>query len=269
MLVRIVSALILIPVVLGIVFYAPPLFYLAALGFVGSLCLYEFLQIMAGAGWKGQAWFVYPAFWLSLAGFWWQLTPGAFWMAGVMLAAFLAAMSRRDPIRERVAGLMVNLLGVLYLSLSMYSCLAVRFSFGAQSGLEWTVLLLAVIWSGDTAALFSGKSFGRTPFARHLSPKKTNEGALGGLVAGVAVAVLLQRFVFVDLPLVHVMAAAVLIGVMGQLGDLAESMLKRAADVKDSSQLIPGHGGVLDRIDSLLFAFPVLCLYLELIRFGR
>jgi len=269
MLVRILSAIVLIPITLGIVFYAPPLVYLAALGLIGSLCLHEFLHMMAGAGWKGQAWFVHPAFWVLLAGFWWQTIPAVSCMAGVMLAAFLAAMWRRDPIRKRVAGLMVNLLGVLYLSLSLYSCFVVRFQFGAPSGLEWTILLLAVTWAGDTMALFSGKAFGRTLFARQLSPKKTNEGALGGLLAGVGIAILLQRYFFSSLPLVHVAIAAVLIGAMGQLGDLAESMLKRAADVKDSSHLIPGHGGVLDRIDSLLFAFPVLCIYLQLIHFAK
>ncbi len=179
-----------------------------------------------------------------------------------MIAAFLAAMWRRDPIRERVQGLMANLLGIFYLGLCLNSALAVRFSFGAQAGLEWTLMLFAVVWTGDTAALFAGKSFGRTPFARYLSPKKTNEGALAGLAAGVLVAVLLRQFVFTNLPLKHVMVAALLIGIFGQLGDLAESMLKRAAEVKESSQLIPGHGGVLDRIDSLLFAFPVLWLYL-------
>jgi phosphatidate cytidylyltransferase len=104
---------------------------------------------------------------------------------------------------------------------------------------------------------------GRTLFAPQMSPKKTNEGAAGGLVAGVAAGLLLQVFAFPELPRFHVATLSLLLGMFGQLGDLAESMLKRAAQVKDSSQLIPGHGGVLDRVDSLLFAFPVLYLYLS------
>jgi len=98
-----------------------------------------------------------------------------------------------------------------------------------------------------------------------LSPKKTKEGALAGLLAGIAIALALRHFFFTDLPLLHVISASVLLGVLGQLGDLAESMLKRAADIKDSSNFIPGHGGVLDRMDSLLFSFPVLYVYLLLI----
>jgi phosphatidate cytidylyltransferase len=91
-------------------------------------------------------------------------------------------------------------------------------------------------------------------------------GAVAGLLFGLIAALLLRHFLFRDLPAAHVAAAAILTGVFGQLGDLAESMLKRAAEVKESSTLIPGHGGVLDRIDSLLFAFPVLYIYLLLIR---
>jgi phosphatidate cytidylyltransferase len=84
-------------------------------------------------------------------------------------------------------------------------------------------------------------------------------------LGGLAVAAALQYFFFQDLPLRHVVAASILLGIFGQLGDLAESMMKRAAEIKDSSQLIPGHGGVLDRMDSLLFAFPVLYFYLLLL----
>jgi phosphatidate cytidylyltransferase len=184
-------------------------------------------------------------------------------IASVVAAAFLAAMWRQDPIKDRVLGLMANLLGIFYLTYSLLSAYAVRFSFGEHVGLEWTLTLLVVIWTGDTAALLAGRSFGRTPIAAQLSPKKTNEGAVAGLLAGLAAAALLRYGFFTDLPWPHVLASSLLIGLFGQLGDLAESMLKRAAEVKESSNLIPGHGGVLDRIDSLLFAFPVLCLYLQ------
>jgi phosphatidate cytidylyltransferase len=157
---------------------------------------------------------------------------------------------------------MSEMFGIFYLVLFLYPALPVRYDFGDKTGLHWFLLLLAVIWTGDTAALAVGKKFGRTRFAPVLSPKKTNEGAIAGLLGGIAAAALLQHFLFPDLPLRHVLISAVLLGFFGQLGDLAESMLKRAAETKDSSQLIPGHGGVLDRMDSLLFAFPVLYIYM-------
>ena len=168
--------------------------------------------------------------------------------------------------RERALGLMAELLGVFYFSLFLYPALPIRYNFGNAYGLHWIVLILIIIWTGDTVALVVGKTFGKSPFAPVLSPKKTNEGALAGLLAGLGMAGLVQHFLFKDLALNHVMIASILLGIFGQLGDLAESMLKRAAEVKDSSHLIPGHGGVLDRMDSLLFAFPVLYFYLLIVQ---
>jgi phosphatidate cytidylyltransferase len=165
-------------------------------------------------------------------------------------------------LRERVFGLMATLFGPLYLAFCLYPAIGLRFDFGAREGLEWLVTLLVVIWTGDIAALFVGRSLGRTRFSPNISPNKTNEGALGGLLAGILIAVILRQILFTQLPLPHVLAASLLIGIFGQLGDLAESMLKRAAGAKDSSNIIPGHGGLLDRVDGLLFAFPVLYLYL-------
>ena len=259
---RVISALILGPAVLLVITYAPPLYFLIGLGAVGTLCLYEYLRLVRNMGLTGQAWFGYAAFWALLGGMYLKWFPVAALLSAVLVAGFMAAMWRKSPLKERALGLMANMLGVVYLSFLLYPAIALRFDFGEALGLHWVFLLFAVVWVGDSMALVIGKTLGRTPFASSISPKKTNEGAIGGLVAGVAAGVLLQQFVLTDLPSGHVIAVAFLAGAFGQLGDLAESMLKRAAEVKDSSGIIPGHGGVLDRIDSLLFAFPVAYLYL-------
>jgi len=248
-----------------VVFFATPELYLAALGVVGTLCLREYFQIMPKLGARGQAWFGYAGLWILLAGLRLAWLSAITLSSCLLLAAFLAAMWRRDSMRDRVLGLMVNLLGIFYLAFCLYPAFVVRYAFGESVGLQWTLLVLAVTWVGDTAALFGGKRFGRTKFAPSLSPNKTNEGAIAGLLAGVLAAVILHYLFFAGISLRHMIPAALLIGLFGQLGDLAESMLKRAADVKESGSLIPGHGGVLDRMDSLLFAFPVLCLYLQLV----
>jgi phosphatidate cytidylyltransferase len=266
MLLRILSALVLVPAALAVVVYAPPIWFLAALGAVGTLCLHEYFGLTRRMGICGGPWFGYGGFWVALIGLWAQHIPSPALGAGLMIAGFMAAMGRREPMRDRALWLMANLTGVAYFSLALYAAWQVRFGMDARLGLQWTLLLLIVIWIGDTAALFCGRSFGRTPFSPQLSPKKTNEGAVGGLLAGVAVAVLVRHFFMTDLPQTQVIVGALLVGALGQLGDLAESMLKRAAEVKESSNLIPGHGGILDRIDSLLFAFPALYLYLQLIR---
>ena len=273
---RVISSVILIPAALMVVIYAPPVVYLVGVGVIGSLCLYEYCGLIRNMGIKIRAMFVFPAFWFLLGSL--GLFASDTLIAGnatrgtgciavifmlVLLAAFLAALWRmRLSIRERAFVLMAETLGVFYFALFLYPVFSVRFEFGDTTGLHWTLILLAVIWTNDIAALLVGKKFGRTPFASKISPKKSNEGAGSGLVAGVVVAVILQQFLFVELKSVHVIAVSVLAGVFGQLGDLAESLLKRAAEVKDSSRLIPGHGGALDRMDSLLFAFPVLYIYL-------
>jgi len=260
---RILSALILIPLAILVVLFAPPAVFFVAVGIVGLLCLYEYFGLVRSLGIRVQPWFAYMAFCILLAAFRQNKFPGSALVALVLLMAFLSAMWRyRQPIRERALSLMAELLGILYIALFLYPSIPIRYDFGGKTGLQWTLILLLVIWVNDTAALVAGKTFGKRPFAPALSPKKTWEGAVSGLLAGTAVAAALQALVFRDLPMAAVVVASVLIGVAGQLGDLAESMLKRAAEVKDSSHIIPGHGGVLDRMDSLLFAIPVLYFYL-------
>lgn len=260
---RILSAAVIVPVAILVVIFATPLYFLIGVGLVGTACLYEYYRLLAAMKVKAQPLFGYLAFWILLIAFRQDRFPATAVVALVMLAAFLSAMWRtRLPVRERATALMAELFGILYLSLFLYPAVAIRYDFGAEAGLSWMLILLFVIWAGDTVALAVGKKFGRSPFASVLSPKKTNEGAMAGLLAGIAVAAAMQHFLFPGLRLPHVLAAAVILGIFGQLGDLAESMLKRAAEIKDSSQLIPGHGGVLDRMDSLLFAFPVMYFFM-------
>ena len=259
---RILSALVLVPIVLAGVTYATPWPFVIALGIVGSFCLYEYFGLVRAMGLRVHRCFTILASWVILIGMHGQWLPPPLLLALVLLAAMMATVWRGDSMRDRALGLMATLLGVFYPAAFLYPAVAVRFEFGEKPGLQWLLILFAVIWLGDTFALIVGRRFGRSPFAARISPKKTNEGAVGGLLAGILGAVLLQIFLFQNLPLLHVIALSLLLGIFGQIGDLAESVLKRAAEIKDSSHLIPGHGGVLDRIDSLLFAFPVAYLYL-------
>jgi len=262
MLSRIVSALALVPIVLALVIFAGPGLLLAALGLLGTLCLYEYFTLVQRMGMHGQPWLGYTAFWVMLVASGLSWLPATVILPVVLIAVFLSALWSPGTMRERTLGMMATFFGILYLGLTLLAAHRIRFEFGRATGLRWMLILLAVVWVGDTAAMFGGKMFGRTRLSPLISHKKTNEGAIAGLLGGVAAAIILQSCLFTDLPRPHVLAASVIMGVFAQIGDLAESLLKRAAETKDSSQLIPGHGGVLDRIDSLLFAFPVLYLYL-------
>ncbi len=263
---RIVSALVLISLALLAVIYATPGLFLAGIGIVGTACLYEYFRLVRSMKFEAQSWLGYVVFWALLFAFRYSGLPANIVIALALIAFFLSAMwRRRIPVRDRALGLMAEILGVFYCALLLYPALPIRYDFGDKTGLHWTLILLCAVWAGDTFALVFGKTMGRHPFAPVLSPKKTNEGSIAGLLGSMAIAAALQYFLFQDLPLRHVLAASIILGFFGQLGDLAESMLKRAAEIKDSSHLIPGHGGVLDRMDSLLFAFPVLYIYLLLL----
>lgn len=125
-------------------------------------------------------------------------------------------------------------------------------------GSAWVYAVLAITWLQDTGAYFAGRAFGRHKMAPYLSPKKTWEGAIGGLLSALVIALLVKPLL--GLPVSYVGAAllGVVGGIVGPLGDLAESLIKRQVNVKDAGALIPGHGGILDRIDSMLFTGPVL-----------
>lgn len=185
---------------------------------------------------------------------------------GIVLVA-VASFSRPDP-RDGLAIWMATIFGALYVSLLSF---VVRLGHAAPDlpadaplhwlGSErgWILLLVLAVWSYDTGAYLVGRNFGRTRFLTHISPSKTVEGLVGGIVATTLVVGLLL-FALGQNP-VHAAALGPLAALAAQAGDLAESTIKRAAGARDSGTLIPGHGGVLDRVDSFLFAAPVVTLY--------
>lgn len=160
--------------------------------------------------------------------------------------------------RFAVARVRARLLAPLYLGMPLGMLAAVQMAGGPMA----TLLLIASVVVSDSAQYYSGRRFGRRPLAPKISPKKTIEGAIGGLVIGTVFVTVAGQWVFPGARPVVLGLLGVAVVVLGICGDLFESRLKRAAGVKDSSGLIPGHGGVLDRIDALLFAVPAYYVYL-------
>ncbi|MGV3503736.1 MAG: phosphatidate cytidylyltransferase [Adhaeribacter sp.] len=154
-------------------------------------------------------------------------------------------------------------LGVMYVAVPFALLSVVGFIEGTYSGLNILGIVL-LIWASDTGAYFSGKTMGRHKLFERISPGKTWEGWAGGTLLSLGVAYVLARYL-PGLDLVHWLGVAVLVSVFGVLGDLAESMLKRSLGVKDSGHLLPGHGGILDRFDSLLMVVPFVVAFLKLL----
>jgi phosphatidate cytidylyltransferase len=129
-------------------------------------------------------------------------------------------------------------------------------------GYIWVFFLLIVVFTNDTGAFYSGRLFGKHKLYEAVSPNKTWEGSIGGLISSFVVAPIFLSFFRIQEFNLAILILVLLISVMGQIGDLVESMLKRTYGIKDSGKILPGHGGILDRIDALLFAIPVLYIYL-------
>ena len=175
----------------------------------------------------------------------------------VVLAALTLTSWRGD--RDALARASAAVFPMLYLGLPIGALIAVRSMFGPRA----LFLLMLTVMVSDTAQYYSGRAFGRRPLAPAISPKKTIEGAAGGFVCGTLLLAVVGHWWLPTVTLSIRAALGAAIVALGIAGDLFESMLKRSAGVKDSSALIPGHGGVLDRIDALLFAAPIYYVVLK------
>lgn len=198
--------------------------------------------------------------WLS-AGLWQGLSWPA-WI-GVTLVISAIPVVRGQDIRALAVGVAAQMVMVLWIGLGLGALVATR-SYPDTHGFWWLLLLFANLWVGDTAAYLFGVWLGKTKLSPIVSPKKTVAGAIAQVVASAAVGIVFVSTGWIAAPAALIISASVVIGVVGQLGDLFESVLKRTAGEKDSSALIPGHGGVLDRFDSTLFAAPSLYALLQL-----
>ncbi|MBM6613907.1 phosphatidate cytidylyltransferase [Desemzia sp. RIT804] len=149
----------------------------------------------------------------------------------------------------------VSVLGILYIGIGFRSLLETR-----ESGLGLLILVLITIWATDIFAYLIGRKIGKRKLAPNISPNKTIEGSVGGTLAAVLIAALYLYFAPISMPFVGSLILMLLLSMAGQLGDLVESAFKRHYGIKDSGNIFPGHGGVLDRFDSMLFVFPILSI---------
>ncbi len=152
-------------------------------------------------------------------------------------------------------------LGVLYIALPFSYLIPLR---ELVHGRRWVLFLIVVVWINDTFAYFTGRLVGRHKLSPVVSPNKTIEGGVGGIIGGVVAALIMNRYLDLALGPLVVTALAVALGLVAMGGDLVESVIKRGAGAKDSGTIIPGHGGMLDRIDSIIFTIPVLYYFLLL-----
>ena len=257
---RWLTAGIAIPILILLIGFSPRWLFYLLLVVVSCLCLHEFFHLTSPRLPLLPRVFAFALSLLFPTFFSQGLLPFAFAVLcfTVMMVLGFYLFSEPERRKEVFEGTAAVVLGFLYSGLPLSLLVLVD---QAPRGNLWIFFLLAIIFSGDTAALYCGRLFGKHKLYGAVSPGKTWEGAIGGVAASVGGALVAHFWFYQRLSLPHALALGVLIAVAGIGGDLAESAIKRAAGRKDSSGLLPGHGGILDRADSLLLAAPVLYYY--------
>ncbi|MBN1521143.1 MAG: phosphatidate cytidylyltransferase [Candidatus Aureabacteria bacterium] len=182
--------------------------------------------------------------------------------AGFFLVYFLNIYSKQD--NSALLDISVSFMGFFYIVWMLSFVIKINY-FPGVDGRKFLLLLIVTTKATDIFAYFSGKTVGNIRLCPRISPNKTVEGALGGFAGAIIASVVFKSFFLQSLNIRHAVIAGILIGIIGQLGDLAESLLKRDADVKDSSQRLPGLGGILDVLDSIFFTAPVMYFFMEAI----
>ena len=245
---RVLTALVLIPLVVWVVLAGPQWALLTVMALVGLIAFHEFdtiagAQGLAKSGWAGLA-----------AGLILLFAPEPAWVAIVILAVVLMIVELRQiDFSKAMPSAATALLGVVYIFGAWRCALALR-----EINPHWLMIALLVSWAGDTAALYIGRAFGKHKLAPRVSPGKTWEGSAGSVAGAMLAAGIYAHYLIPPAPLGVVLGLAAAANIAGQMGDLCESAFKRGAGMKDSGTMLPGHGGWLDRIDSSLFSVPVV-----------
>jgi len=266
---RILTAIVALPILLYTVWSENPYFFVALGSAAILLALGEFYNLASKAGCRPFASMGYIAA-LGVVAFF--VIDSLVWIAALMTAltilSLAAALARPEDMSKALASVSATIFGVIYVALLAGFLVGVRILPNTLSepptphlASKLLTMFLAMVMLTDTGAYYTGRSIGRRKLAPRVSPGKTIEGAIGGLITAIITGPLCRLIFFPEIPVAHALALGAAIGVVGQVGDLAESMLKRGSDVKDSGALLPGHGGMLDRADSLLFCAPLLYYY--------
>ena len=261
---RVYAALVLLPLLYVLTRHLPPLAFFVLIAITVLLAQWEFLGLFIEKRHLSQHALVgVPGAVLLLIAMQWPTVLSVSLALSMILAGLLCYQVSLAPSESRHLSMFILLFGILYIGYTLGHFLRLR---NQHDGALLVLFVLLVTWAGDAAAYYVGKTWGSRPLAPRLSPNKTIEGFLGGLVVAPLIAWIGHLWFLPAVTPVDCLILGLLFTVLGLLGDLSESALKRHAGVKDSGSLIPGHGGVLDRVDSLLLNAPVFYYYMAFVR---
>jgi phosphatidate cytidylyltransferase len=255
---RLVSAICILPPLALVVYYGAPVHFLLLVTIIVGLGLVEFYRMLSDKGFPCWKWLG------SAAG---MVLPLAFYLGGtashvavtaIIILMFIAGLFARQDLASALQSIAFTLLGIFYIGWLLSYVLLLRL-FVDGPGIVFFVF--GVVWLGDAAALVGGTLMGRHKLAPIISPRKTIEGAVGGVIGSLGGAIFAGPLLLASLTLVQCVLAGIILAILGQLGDLSESLVKRGSGIKDSGMLIPGHGGILDKVDGILFGAPAFYFF--------
>jgi len=263
---RILTAIVALPILLYTVWSPIPFFFVALAAIAAILALNEFYGLASRVACKPFALIGILSCLLLIGCFVFDRPE---WVIAVLAATLIvllsAGLSLSDEMASSLTSLSSTMFGEIYVGLPCALLVGVRMLGDTADthhlSAKLLTLFLAMVMMTDTGAYYTGRAIGRHKLAPRVSPGKTVEGAIGGFAAALATGPLCRLIFFPQLPLLDSVILGGAVSVLGQTGDLAESMLKRGSGVKDSSNLLPGHGGMLDRLDSILVAAPAIYFY--------
>ena len=264
---RIIVSLIAIPLIVG-VSYIGKIPFLVFVCLIGLISFLEFGFLTQGKGIKVNFVIGASAVVFQIINVYLDLISYYNFIIILLLAALITELFRNKG--SAIFNIGSTLLGVLYIGLFASSILMIREFFDYSDVLYneggfIIIAMLSAIWICDSAAFFLGKAFGKHKLFPRVSPKKSLEGAVAGFIFSLIAMIAAKELILDFFSFADALVIGLIIGIFGQIGDLVESLIKRDADIKDSSKIIPGHGGIFDRFDSFLFSSPIVYLYLHFI----
>ena len=255
---RLVSAVCILPPLILLVRYGSSVHFVVLLTLVVGIALIEFYRLLAAKGCPCWGWLGVGVGLVFPLTFYVGGMASHAALASAIVVSFVTGLFAREELATSLQSVAFTLLGVFYVGWLLSHVVLLRL---LTEGVSYVFYIFGVVWLGDAAAMGLGTWLGRHKLAATISPRKTIEGAIGGLIGSVCAALLGGMWLLEHITLMQCLALGGLLAILGQLGDLSESLLKRSAGVKDSSGLIPGHGGVLDKVDGILFSAPALYYY--------
>lgn len=262
---RIITALIGVPIILAIILFLPALYFALLVAVAVLAMLNEYFRMLEKNNIKPYKLLGYALACLIMVIFYLHMESLIVLYFVIPATILLFSLIQKEEFDAILLRSSMSMLGILYIGgLSSYLIALRRINGNDKLGQELVIFLIGIVWCSDTGAYYIGSLLGKHPLTSRISPKKTVEGAVGGVIAGIIGGILINSLFHWFIRMEECIIISLVISIIGQCGDLVESLIKRALKTKDAGSILPGHGGMMDRMDAIIFSAPFMYFYFYL-----